>query len=31
MANTLLTIAMIVRQALMVLENNLSFTKQVNR
>src|SRR3990167_4231840 len=31
MANTLLTIAMIVRRALMVLENNLTFTKMVNR
>src|SRR5919198_1257370 len=31
MSNTLLTIGMITRRALMVLENNLSFTKQVNR
>src|SRR5919108_839366 len=31
MSNTLLTINMITRRALMVLENNLSFTKQVNR
>ncbi len=31
MSNTLLTIAMITRRALMVLENNLAFTKQVNR
>src|ERR1035438_4958730 len=31
MANTLLTIAMITREALMVLENNLVFTKQVRR
>ena len=31
MANTLLTIAMIKREALMVLENNLVFTKQVRR
>lgn len=30
-ANTLLTIAMITREALRVLENNLTFTKQVNR
>jgi len=29
--NTLLTIAMITREALRVLENNLTFTKQVNR
>ena len=31
MANTLLTISMITREALRVLENNLTFTKQVNR
>ena len=31
MANTLLTISMITREALMVLENNLTFTKGVNR
>ena len=31
MANTLLVIGMITRRALMVLENRLSFTKQVNR
>jgi len=31
MANTLLTIGMITRRALMVLENMLTFTKQVNR
>ena len=31
MANTLLTIAMITEEALMVLENNLTFTKQVTR
>jgi hypothetical protein len=31
MANTLLTISMITRRALMILENNLVFTKQVNR
>ena len=31
MANTLLTIAMITEEALMVLENNLTFTKQVDR
>ena len=31
MANTLLNISMITREALRVLENNLTFTKQVNR
>lgn len=31
MANTLLTIALITREALRVLENNLTFTKKVNR
>jgi hypothetical protein len=31
MANTLLTISMITREALRVLENNLTFTKGVNR
>ena len=31
MANTLLTISMITREALRVLENNLTFTKTVNR
>lgn len=31
MANSLLTISMITREALMVLENNLSFAKGVNR
>jgi hypothetical protein len=31
MANTLLTISMITREALMILENNLTFTKGVNR
>lgn len=31
MANTLLTIAQITREALMVLENELTFTKMVNR
>jgi hypothetical protein len=31
MANTLLTISMITREALRVLENNLTFTKRVNR
>ena len=31
MANTLLNISMITREALMVLENNLTFTKGVNR
>lgn len=31
MSNTLLTISMITREALRVLENNLSFTKGVNR
>lgn len=31
MANTLLTISMITREALLVLENNLTFTKGVNR
>lgn len=31
MANTLLTISMITREALRVLENNLTFTKLVNR
>lgn len=31
MANTLLNIAMITNEALMVLENNLTFTKRVNR
>lgn len=31
MANTTLTISMITREALRVLENNLTFTKRVNR
>jgi hypothetical protein len=31
MANTLLTISMITREALRVLENNLTFAKQINR
>ena len=31
MANTLLTIGMITREALRVLENSLTFTKQINR
>jgi hypothetical protein len=31
MANTLLTISMITREALRILENELTFTKQVNR
>src|SRR5579884_872400 len=31
MSNTLLTPSLITREALMVLENNLSFTKQVNK
>lgn len=31
MANTLLTISMITREALRILENNLSFTKRINR
>jgi hypothetical protein len=31
MANQLLTIAMITREALMVLENNLTFTRQIDR
>lgn len=31
MPNTLLTISMITREALRVLENNLTFTKQINR
>jgi hypothetical protein len=31
MANTLLTIDMITKEALRVLENNLTFTKGVNR
>lgn len=31
MANTLLTISMITREGLMVLENNLTFAKQINR
>ena len=31
MANTLLTIAMITREALRVLENNLTFTNRINR
>lgn len=29
--NTLLTISLITREALRVLENNLSFTRQINR